>query len=226
MPCGARIPFPPVGIWSWPRPHFENFDGSDLNAAGCFDCNPNDCLTKVSSVIPVVRVTVGGTTTVYYDTGQQLNTNGVDPAGCPYTGQRNDESENWEQVSTQIPANYVVQWDGAGEVILVTSPGLELWMATPYPNPGHGRLAFMFRIGNTGEVRLGVYDVTGRMVRESVDGTLGPGEYRDDVDSRGRRRLLLPAHHPGGIAAQGVHDRPVGHRTITWAHSPCATIPP
>ncbi len=164
---------------------FEAFDGSDLNAAGCYDCNPNDCLTKVSSVIPVVRVTIGGTTTVYYDTGQQLNTNGVDAAGCPYTGERNDESQAWERVYTQLPAGYVVQRDAAGEVTLVTSPALELWMAAPYPNPSHGRLVFSFRTGGTGEVRLGVYDITGRLVRQSVNSILGAGDYRNAMDLSG-----------------------------------------
>jgi PKD repeat protein len=164
---------------------FENFDGSDLNAAGCYDCNPNDCLTKVSSVIPIVRVTIGGTTTTYYDIGQQLNTNGVDMAGCPYTGERNDESENWERVYPQLPGNYVVQRDATGEVTLVTSPERELWLATPFPNPSHGRLVFSFRTGSTGEVKLGVYDLAGRLVRQSLDAILEAGEYRNAMDLSG-----------------------------------------
>jgi PKD repeat protein len=161
---------------------FDNFDGSDRNAAGCYSCNPNDCLTKVSSVIPVVHVTVGGTTTTYYDTGQQLNTNGADAAGCPYTGTRNDESENWEQVSTQLAGNYVMHRDVAGTVIMAVPSDRALWLGAPFPNPCHGRLTIEFRIADTGEVRLGMYDLAGRLVRSSVKGVLGPGDYRDDLD--------------------------------------------
>src|SRR6266704_1609572 len=54
----------------------ENFDG----------CDPNMCITMVSHTIPVVHVTVNGVTASYSDNDQILNTNGVDAAGCPYTG--------------------------------------------------------------------------------------------------------------------------------------------
>src|SRR5262249_28873937 len=82
---------------------FENFDGSDTNPAGCYGCNPKDCLTQVQSTIPVVHVTIGSATTNYYDSGQILNTHGVDAAGCPDTGgTRNDESEVWRQIFPQM----------------------------------------------------------------------------------------------------------------------------
>jgi hypothetical protein len=83
---------------------FENFDGSDTNEAGCYGCDPDLCITEVSSTIPVVHVTKNGATTHYYDTGQVMNTNGVDMAGCPYTGTRNDESQVWTQIYPQAPA--------------------------------------------------------------------------------------------------------------------------
>src|SRR5262249_46589287 len=77
---------------------FENFDGSNTNPAGCYSCSPSDCTSKKTSTVPVVHVTIGSTKTDYYDPGQVLNTSGVDAAGCPYTGTRNDESENWVQI--------------------------------------------------------------------------------------------------------------------------------
>jgi hypothetical protein len=77
----------------------NNFDGSDTNDAGCYGCSATLCTTKVKSTIPVVHVTVGGRTTNYSDTGQILNTKGVDSAGCPYTGTRNDESTNWVRLN-------------------------------------------------------------------------------------------------------------------------------
>ncbi len=76
----------------------ENFDGSDLNSAGCYSCSSSLCATAVSSTIPVVHVTAGGQTYNISDLGQILNTHGVDSAGCPYTGTRNDESQNWIQI--------------------------------------------------------------------------------------------------------------------------------
>jgi len=71
-------------------------DGSDTNPAGCFDCDPNLCQTEVSSTIPVVKVRIAGVVIKFRDTRQILNTHGVDSAGCPYTGERNDESEAWQ----------------------------------------------------------------------------------------------------------------------------------
>ncbi|HTH07689.1 MAG TPA: PKD domain-containing protein, partial [Ilumatobacteraceae bacterium] len=79
---------------------FQNFDGSDTSPAGCYGCDPSLCLTKVVSTIPVIHVTVAGVLTNYYDNTQVLNTKGADGAGCPYTGGRNDESQQWKQIGT------------------------------------------------------------------------------------------------------------------------------
>ncbi len=78
---------------------YETFDGSDTSPAGCYGCDPNLCLTAVVSTVPVVHVTIAGTTTNYQDSRQILNTQGADKAGCPDTGgTRNDESETWQQL--------------------------------------------------------------------------------------------------------------------------------
>jgi hypothetical protein len=74
------------------------FDGSDTNTAGCYDCDPGLCETDISPTIPVVRVTLDGVVMKFRDEDQILNTHGVDSAGCPYTGTRNDESESWQQI--------------------------------------------------------------------------------------------------------------------------------
>jgi PKD repeat protein len=79
---------------------FANFDGSDTNPAGCFGCDPTLCMSQVSNVIPVIHVTIGGVTTDYFDTGQVVNTGGVDSAGCPPTGNRNDETIGWLPVGS------------------------------------------------------------------------------------------------------------------------------
>ena len=82
---------------------YENFDGSDTSPAGCFGCDPKLCTTQVSNSVPVIHVTIGGVTTDYFDTGQILNTRGVDSAGCPPTNDRNDETIDWLPVGAQAP---------------------------------------------------------------------------------------------------------------------------
>lgn len=77
----------------------NNFDGSDTNDAGCYGCSSSLCHTRVKTTVPVVNVTVGGVTTHYRDPNQVLNTKGVDSAGCPYTGDRNDESQAWQKLN-------------------------------------------------------------------------------------------------------------------------------
>jgi hypothetical protein len=77
---------------------YGNFDGSDTNPAGCYGCGPQTC-SNVMATIPVVHVTINGKTTDYFDKGQVLNTHGVDSAGCPYDGNRNDESIPWQRLS-------------------------------------------------------------------------------------------------------------------------------
>jgi PKD repeat protein len=77
---------------------FENFDGSDLNPAGCYGCDPTLCSTEISNVVPIVSVAIGGVTSTFADSGQVINTGGVDRAGCPPTSGRNDETEGWQQL--------------------------------------------------------------------------------------------------------------------------------
>ena len=155
---------------------FENFDGSDTSPAGCYSCNPNMCLTQVSSVRPVVRVTSGGTTTNYIDTQQIMNTKGVDGAGCPYTGTRNDESSNWVRVFPAAAA--AGQTAATDEVRAALNPVHEFSLAPLSPNPNHGDLDFEFTIPQRSPVRLGIYDLMGRLVKSYVDEVLDPGFYR------------------------------------------------
>ena len=79
---------------------FENFDGSDHHKAGCYGCDPKLCTTAIDTSVPTIAITIGSTTTTFHDTALLLSTGGVDRAGCPYTGTRNDESEAWQVVPT------------------------------------------------------------------------------------------------------------------------------
>jgi PKD repeat protein len=162
---------------------FENFDGSDTSPAGCYGCDPKECTTLVSSTIPVVHVTIGGSKTDYYDVGQTLNTHGVDQAGCPATGTRNDESQAWKQIFPRAAA-------AAGSAPAVedgwqqadAAAGNFLWLAAPMPNPSHGPLGIQFRLPARGPVRLGVYDIGGRLVRTSLDAVLEAGDHSEQLD--------------------------------------------
>jgi len=154
----------------------ENFDGSDTNPAGCFNCNPNDCTTKISSTIPVVHVTVGSTTTNYFDNQQVLNTRGVDAAGCPYTGTRHDESESWQSLSPSA-AWAIANPASPDAQVAADAAAARLSLGPSYPNPNHGEVWAQFGVPAHGPVRLAIYDVSGREVRVLVDDVLEAGSY-------------------------------------------------
>ena len=180
---------------------FENFDGSDLNPAGCYGCNPNDCLTKVLSTIPVVHVTVNGVVTNFPDNGQILNTHGADAAGCPYNGLRNDESQDWIQI---YPAPTGLQASRTDSLLdAAASPRSTL--TAPYPNPTWGPVTLKFRIAQPGPVKLAVYDVNGRLARTSIDGVLDAGEYVDVVNMLGSAPgvYFTRLSAPGGTMRKG-----------------------
>jgi fibronectin type 3 domain-containing protein len=79
----------------------ENFDGSDEPPNSYNGGNTASCVD--SGAIPNVQITVAGTTTSYLDTGQVLNTDGVDIAHClngKFVSGRMDESHPWVQIGT------------------------------------------------------------------------------------------------------------------------------
>ncbi len=158
----------------------QNFDGSDSNPAGCYTCDPGDCATRQSRDVPVVRIVMNNVATSYYDEGQILNTHGVDAAGCPYNGVRNDESELWQQVfdaatlaTAGVPA--------AAATLDAREPTLE----PPSPSPTRGPLAIRFRTESRGLVRLRVHDVQGRLVRTLIEDVLESGEHTQTLTLTG-----------------------------------------
>ena len=177
IPAGQRLVLAQTGL--------ENFDGSDTNLAGCFNCAPADCGTKVLSTVPVVHLTIGTKTTDYVDPGQILNTHGVDGAGCPYTGTRNDESSAWVQILPRInllpevPSTALAPSQKRGDA---RADGLRLALS---PNPSRGSLRLSFRLITGGIVRLDVMDVAGRVIHEGTDDLMQPGEYVRPFDLSG-----------------------------------------
>jgi hypothetical protein len=160
---------------------YENFDGSDTNPAGCYGCSKDLCVKRVRKTVPVVHVTIDGKRTDYYDVEQILNTRGVDGAGCPYTGKRNDESHNWVAITGQTtkPTNLgpAVDEEAFEEPVLS--------LAAPYPNPTRGSIEFDFRTPRDGPVRFAIYDVAGRLVRTVLDEVVEGGYYHAHVDLQG-----------------------------------------
>jgi hypothetical protein len=141
----------------------------------------------------VVHVTVGGTTTNYNDVTQQINTGGVDRAGCPYTGTRNDESENWVQLAPATPAQAALAMASADRTPLLDQslfddPAPEqLWLGDPFPNPSRGELQLRFSLPARGPVKLEVFDITGRLVRTAIDQVMDAGTYEDNAIMTGQK---------------------------------------
>ena len=61
----------------------------------------------------------------------------------------------------------------------------EFVLSTPYPNPFNSRATVEFSLTQAGEVRLTVYDVTGREVQKLVNGYLSPGNHSAVWDAQG-----------------------------------------
>jgi PKD repeat protein len=173
---------------------FENFDGSDLNAAGCYGCDPAQCTPLYNSTIPVVHVTVNGTTTNFTDSGQILNTHGVDAAGCPYVGgplpqTRYDESTAWQQIYPPGQAPPTRSEPTSPAALLSSLPERKLWLSAPLPNPSHGDVFVRFTTPLSGPVRLDLYDLSGRLVRPCISNVLEAAGYGFQLD--------LSDVHPG-----------------------------
>jgi len=76
-----------------------NFDGSDYPPNSYNGGNTASCVN--SGAIPMVKITVAGTTTTYLDNGQVLNGQGVDSGHClngKFVSGRMDESHPWVQI--------------------------------------------------------------------------------------------------------------------------------
>src|SRR5258708_5982873 len=81
-----------------------NFDGSDFPPNAYNGGNTASCAN--SGAIPDVKITIGGVTTTYLDSGQVLNGGGVDSGHClngTFVSGRMDESHPWVQIGSSAP---------------------------------------------------------------------------------------------------------------------------
>ena len=83
--------------------------------------------------------------------------------------------------------DYTAVGDEANARIFSLSPGS--------PNPFSGLTTLEFSLPEAGAASLGVYDMSGRLVRTLVSGSLGAGGHRFDWDGRDEEGALLP----GGV---------------------------
>ena len=141
------------------------------------------CTTGTVDWTWVVHVTMGSTTTNYYDTGQISNTHGVDMAGCPYTGTRNDESQVWTRIYTQAPLASGSREAQEGESAAPVSR--RFYLGPAFPNPAGAELTLRYVIPTRQDVEIAIYDVSGRQVQTHLNRDLDPGEYQSVIDISG-----------------------------------------
>jgi hypothetical protein len=72
----------------------------------------------------------------------------------------------------------------SAELIDESDGPLVLGMPTPNPFSSMTRLAFTISSNNTEDVSIGVYDLSGRLVRELVRGSFAPGQYEARWDGK------------------------------------------
>jgi fibronectin type 3 domain-containing protein len=109
-------------------PNSENFDGSDEPPNSYNGGLMASCVN--SGAIPDVKITIAGVMTSYLDTGQVLNTGGVDGGHClngKFVSGRMDESRPWAQIgaaSATAPSapQSLAATAGSGSVSLTWTP--------------------------------------------------------------------------------------------------------
>jgi fibronectin type 3 domain-containing protein len=109
-------------------PNSENFDGSDEPPNSYNGGLIASCVN--SGAIPNVKVTIAGVTTSYLDSGQVLNTGGVDSGHClngKFVSGRMDESRPWVQIGAASPVapsapQSLAATAGSGSVSLTWTP--------------------------------------------------------------------------------------------------------
>jgi len=201
----------------------ENFDGSDdTNKAGCFGCDTLLCQDSIRTTVPVVKITIDGITTKYFDTGQTLNTGGVDAAGCPWLGgpfpqTRYDESRSWVQIFTTPPAQIAnptkLLLSGSSyspltpTASLCGSSGLYDWRWNPTPSLIHQNgftwdIVSINKAGDSLSLWKSILEFNGCMtvtlkLTGWIDGGYGPvdglGNGEGNISNDGR---FLAVYHP------------------------------
>ena len=105
------------------------------------------------------------------------------------------ETEVPVQAETGSPAMFVFDPYARvtlGRVLSAAEPGLSSWIVQVRPNPMREQVEIRYEVSAISEVRIGIYDVAGRVVKEFSQRSPGAGEYAvlwDGMDDSGRRAL-------------------------------------
>jgi hypothetical protein len=93
------------------------------------------------------------------------------------------------------PVNYTLRWQNNSYVDVEggPTPGPELSLAAPVPNPMRGPTRLAFTLPRATTVRLAVYDIAGRRVRSLIDGERSAGTHSAEWNGRSERGERLEA---------------------------------
>ncbi len=81
-------------------------------------------------------------------------------------------------------------------VLNTTAIGPNLAMQMPlevFPNPFAAQSYIRYEVNRAGPLRLGIYDLKGRLVRSLIDGNMSPGIYDASWDGRDAQGAVAPA---------------------------------
>jgi hypothetical protein len=115
-----------------------------------------------------------------------------------------DESNNWSTMSN------VIQKVVNTTVAVDNDPALQLSFSRPMPNPAAGSTRFTLSLPSALDVRVEVFDVTGRRIRTLAEGNFGSGRHdvawdlRDDHGNRVDAGMFMVRALAGG---QTFHQR-------------------
>jgi flagellar hook assembly protein FlgD len=96
------------------------------------------------------------------------------------------------------------------------SPG-PLVSFEPTPNPARGAVQFRIELPEEAGVRLGLFDVAGRLVNEFRSGPHSAGSFTmewNGLDSEGRR--VVPGIYFARLVTEGAHPYPPVTRRLVW----------
>ena len=115
-----------------------------------------------------------------------------------------DEANNWSTMSN------VIQKVVNTTVGVNNDPALQLSFSRPMPNPAAGSSRFTLSLPSALDVRVEVFDVTGRRIRTLAEGNFSPGRHdvawdlRDDHGNRVDAGMFMVRALAGG---QTFHQR-------------------